>query len=94
VWYLLGQRLLQRRLLLFLAKGIYGLLQLYLPSSFLLDLLLHDLCSLHHYPSSGHVLLHESEALIFLAKACQLIIYDSFDFLLKILALVISSFGF
>jgi hypothetical protein len=80
--------------LLLLVKGVYSLLQLCLPCSFLLDLLLHDMGSLHHCPSYGHVFFHEPEALIFLAKMCQLIFYDSFDFLLRILVLVISSFDF
>jgi hypothetical protein len=65
-----------------------------LPCSFLLDLLLHDLSSLHHHPSSGHVLLHEPETFIFLVMACQLVFYDDFDFLLKILVLIILSFDF
>jgi hypothetical protein len=39
-------------------------LQLCLPFSFLLNLLLHDL------GSSSHVLLLESKALVFLVKAC------------------------
>jgi hypothetical protein len=75
----LQRRFLQWRFLPLLVKGIYGLLQL---------------SSLHHSPWSSHVLLHEPEALISLAKACQLVVYDDFDFLLIILVLVISSFGF
>jgi hypothetical protein len=77
-----------------LAKDIYGLVQLKLRCSFLLDLLLHDLGSLHHCHLSGHVHLHEPDALIFLVKACQVMLYDSFNFLLGILALVIFSFDF
>jgi hypothetical protein len=77
-----------------LVKSVYSLLQLYLPCFFLLDLLPHDLSSLHHRPSSGHVLLHKPGAFIFLVKACQLVFYDSFDFLLRVLVLIIMSFGF
>jgi hypothetical protein len=91
---MLQQKLLHRRFLPLLVKGIYSLLQLYLPCSFLLDLLLYDLSSLHHRPSSGHVLLHELEAFIFLVKACQLVFYDDFDFLLRVLVLIILSFDF
>jgi hypothetical protein len=81
---LVQQWLLDQRLLL-LGKSVYSLLQLYLPCSFLLDLLVHDLGSLHHHPSSGHVLLHESEVFIF---------NDDFNFLLRVLMLIILSFGF
>jgi hypothetical protein len=84
---------LQQRLLLLLVKVIYSLLQLYLSCSFLLDLMLHDLNSLHHCRSSGHVLLHEPEVFIFLAKARQLILYDCFDFFLRIMVLIIFSFN-
>jgi hypothetical protein len=34
------------------------------------------------------------EAFIFLVKACQLIFYDDFNFLLRVLMLIILSFGF
>jgi hypothetical protein len=60
----------------------------------LFDLLLHDLSSLHDRPSSGHVLLHEPKAFILLAKACQLVFYDDFNLILKVLMLIILSFGF
>jgi hypothetical protein len=40
-----------------LAKVFYSALQLSLRNSFLLNLLLHDLDSLHNYPSPGHLLL-------------------------------------
>jgi hypothetical protein len=93
-WRLLQWRLLRQRLLLLLAKSVYSLLQLYLPCSFLLDLLLHDLSSLNHNHLSGHVPLHELKAFIFLLKACQLIFYNGFDFLLRVLVLIILSFGF
>jgi hypothetical protein len=36
----------------------------------LLDLLLHDLSPFHNRALSGHVLLHEPKALIFLMKVC------------------------
>jgi hypothetical protein len=55
-------------LLLLLVKDIYDLLQLCLPFSFLLNLLLHDLGSVHHCPSSGHMFLLNPEELIFLVK--------------------------
>jgi hypothetical protein len=38
--------------------------------------------------------LHELKAFIFLLKACQLIFYNGFDFLLRVLVLIILSFGF
>jgi hypothetical protein len=66
-------------------KVLYFSLQLRLSHSFLFNLLLHDLGSLGHCLSSGHLLLHESQALIFLAKASQLILlwfFLSFDVLL------------
>jgi hypothetical protein len=56
--------------------------------------LLHDLSSLQNHPSSGHVLLHEPDAFIFLVKACQLIFDDDFDFLLRVLVLIVLSFSF
>jgi hypothetical protein len=73
--------LLQRGLMFLTMKVLYCLLQLRLSRSFLFDLLLHNLGSLGHCLSSGHVLLHESQALIFLAKVCQLILDDCFDLL-------------
>jgi hypothetical protein len=93
-WYMLWQRLLQRRLLLLSAKDIYGLVQLCLPCSFFIDLLLHDLNSLHRCPSFGHMFLLEPEALIFLVKSCELVFYNDFDFLFRILVLVAASFDF
>jgi hypothetical protein len=39
------------------------------------------------------VLLHDSEAFIFLA-ACQLVLYNGFNFLLRVLVMIIFSFGF
>jgi hypothetical protein len=80
--------------LLLLTKDVNGLLELRLPCSFLLDLLLHNLGSLHCCPSFGHIFLLEPEALVFMPKVCQLLCYDSFDFLLKILVLIIVGFSF
>jgi hypothetical protein len=77
---------------LLLVKSFYGLLQLCLHCSLLLHLLLHDLS--HDCPSFGHVLLHEPKALVFLVKACQLVLDDGFDFILKVLMLIFLSFGF
>jgi hypothetical protein len=77
-----------------LAKGVYSLLQLCSPCSFPLYLLLYDLSSFHRRPSSGHLLLHEPEMFIFLAKVCKFVLYDSFDFLLRVLVLIMLSFGF
>jgi hypothetical protein len=68
-----------------LAKGFYDSLHLGLRCSLLLDLLLHDLDSLHNCPSPGHLFLYQSMVFIFLTKACQLIFNDSFDFFLRIL---------
>jgi hypothetical protein len=85
---------LQRRLLLLLllANDVYGLLQLRLPYAFLLNLQLYDLGSLHCCPSSGHIFLLEPEALVLVLKICQL--YDGgFDFLLRILVLIIAGFS-
>jgi hypothetical protein len=92
-WHLLLQRLLQRSLLVLLVKGVYGLLQLYLPYPLLLYLLPHDLSPLHNCPSSDHVLLLEPKVLVFLAKVYQFILYKSLDFLI-ILMLVIFSLDF
>jgi hypothetical protein len=39
------------------------------------------------------VLLHEPEVFIFLAKARRLILYDCFDFFLRIMVLIIFSFN-
>jgi hypothetical protein len=60
----------------------------------LLNLLLHDLSSLHNRSSSDHVLQQESKALILLAKVCQLIFYDGIDFILKVVMLILLSFSF
>jgi hypothetical protein len=60
----------------------------------LLDLLLHDLRSLYDHPSFVHVLLHEPKALVFLAKVCQFVLDDGFDFILKVLMLIFLSFSF
>jgi hypothetical protein len=54
--------------------------------------MLHDLRSSPNHPSSGHVLLHEPHALILLEKVCQLIFDDCFDFLLRVLLLVLLDF--
>jgi hypothetical protein len=78
--------------MLLVAKSFYGLLQLCLRCSFLLDLLPHDLSSLHDHPSCGHVFLHKPKAFIFLAEARQLIFNDSFNFILKILMLILLGF--
>jgi hypothetical protein len=40
------------------------------------------------------VLLHEPKAFIFLAKVCQLVFYDGFDFTLRVLMLIFVSFVF
>jgi hypothetical protein len=98
-WGLLQQSLLRCRLLhwgffLLVMKSIYGLLQLCLCCSLLLDLLLCDLSSLHDRPLFGHVLLHEPKVFVLLAKACQLIFYDDFDFILRVLLLIFLGFGF
>jgi hypothetical protein len=69
--------------MLLLAKGFDGLL---------LNLLLHDLCSLLDRPSSGHVLPYLVKAFILLVKARQLIFNNSFDFFLGILLLTPLSF--
>jgi hypothetical protein len=70
---------------LLLAKGFYGSLQLSLHCSFLLDLVLHDMGSLHDCTSPGHLFMYQSKALVFLMKACQLIFNDKFYFFHKIL---------
>jgi hypothetical protein len=62
-------------------KVLYCSLQCHQSHSFLFNLLLHNLDSLGHCLSSGHLLLQESQALIFLVKACQLILDDCFDLL-------------
>jgi hypothetical protein len=79
--------------MLLLEKGFYCLPQLCLGCSFLFDLLLHDLRSPSNCPSSGHVLLHETKALILLAKARQLIFNDCFDFFLRVLLLILLGFN-
>jgi hypothetical protein len=75
-------------------KGVYGLLHLCLPCPFFLGLMLYDMGSLHYFPLSGHTLLLEPEALVVLPKVCQLIFYDNFNFLLRILVLIIAGFSF
>jgi hypothetical protein len=40
------------------------------------------------------VLLHEPKVFVLLAKACQLIFYDGFDFILRVLLLIFLGFGF
>jgi hypothetical protein len=62
--------------------------------SLLLNLRLYDLSSLHDRPSFGHVLLHEPKALIFLAKVCQLVLNDGFNFILRVLMLIFLNFDF
>jgi hypothetical protein len=59
-----------------LTKVFYHSLQLRLSSSFMFDLLLHNLGSFGHCLSSGHLLLHKSQTLILLAEACQFILDD------------------
>jgi hypothetical protein len=56
------------------------------------NLLLHNLSSFSHYLSSGHLLLHKSQALIFLEEACQFILDDCFDLFFRVLLLVFLSF--
>jgi hypothetical protein len=68
-------------------KSIYGLLQLCLCCSLLLDLLLHDLSSLHD-------LTREPKAFILLVKACQLIFYDGIDVILRVLMMIFLGFDF
>jgi hypothetical protein len=70
------------------------MLKLCLSCPLLLDLLLHDLSSLHNRPSSGHVLLHELKVSIFLVIVCQLIFYDGFNFILRVLMMIFLSFSF
>jgi hypothetical protein len=53
-----------------LTKMFYYVLQLYLSCSFLLDLLLHDLCSFRERFPPGQVFLYEPQTLILLAEAC------------------------
>jgi hypothetical protein len=48
--------------------------------------------ALGHCLSSSHMLLHESQALIFLVKACQLIFDYCFDLLFRILQWIFLSF--
>jgi hypothetical protein len=59
----------------------------------LLDLLLHVLRSLHDNPLPGHVLQHEPKAVIFPAKACQLVLNEGFDFVLVFLMFILLGFG-
>jgi hypothetical protein len=71
---------------------LYCSLQFRLNHSFLFNLLLHYLDSLGHCLSSGHLFLHESQMLIFLAKARQLILGDCFDLLFRVLLRFFLSF--
>jgi hypothetical protein len=77
-----------------LMKVFYCSLQLCLSSSFLFDLLLHELSTLGHCLSSGHLLVYESEALIFLVGTCYFIHDDYFDLVFQVLLLIFLSFGF
>jgi hypothetical protein len=60
----------------------------------LFDLLLHNLGSLGHCLSSSHLLLHESQTLIFLMESYQFIFNDCFDLFFQFLLLIFLSFGF
>jgi hypothetical protein len=64
----LWRRFLQSSLTFLMVKMFYYLLELHLDCSFLLDLLLHSLCSFCHCFPSCHLLLHGSQTLILLAK--------------------------
>jgi hypothetical protein len=66
------------------AKSFDGMLQLNLCCSLFLNLLLHDLSSLHEHLSSGHVLQHKPKALVLLVKTCHLVLDDDFDFILSL----------
>jgi hypothetical protein len=79
--------------MLFLSEIFYGSLQLSLHCSFLLDLLLHDLCSLHDCSSPDHLPKQQPKVLIFLAKACQLIFNNSFNFIREVLLVVFYVLG-
>jgi hypothetical protein len=70
-----------------LMKVLYCSQQLCLSCSFLFDLLSHDLGSLGHCLSSGHMLVYELQALIFLVKVCQFILDDCFNLFFQVLAL-------
>jgi hypothetical protein len=59
-----------------------------LGCSFLFKLPLHDLRSFHHRLSPIQVLLHESQALILMAEACQFIFDDCFILFFRVLLLV------
>jgi hypothetical protein len=89
---LLQRRLLHSGLMFLTTKVIYCSLQLQLNPSFLFDLLLHDLGSLGHFLSSGHMHLHESKTPIFLVKVRQLILDDCFDLLFRVLLWFFLSF--
>jgi hypothetical protein len=58
----------------------------------LLNLLLHDLGSLHNCSLPDHLLLHQPKSLIFLAKVHQLIFNDGFNLFLRILLVVFQGF--
>jgi hypothetical protein len=79
--------------MLLLVTVFYCSLQLYLGCSFLFNLLLHNLRSFRHRHSPGHVLVHEAQVLILLAKSCQLIFDDCFDFFFRALLQVLLVFG-
>jgi hypothetical protein len=81
----LWRRFLQCSLTFLTVKMFYCLLELHLDCSFLLDLLLHSLCSFCHCFPSCHLLLHGSQTLILLAKPCQLVLNDCFNFFFRIL---------
>jgi hypothetical protein len=55
--------------------------------------MLHDLSSLYDHPLSDHEFLHKLKVLIFLVKACQLMLDDSFNFILIILMFVFLGIG-
>jgi hypothetical protein len=74
--------------MLFLKEIFYGSLYLSLHCSFLLGLLLLDLRSLHDCSSPGHLLLQQPMALIFMAKACQVVFNDGFDLFLGVLLVI------
>jgi hypothetical protein len=78
---LLQRRLLHCRFIFLVTEALYCFLQLYLSHSLMIYLLLHYLGSLGHCFPSDHLLLHESQMLIFLVKACQLILDDCFNLL-------------
>jgi hypothetical protein len=86
-------RALALRLVFLLIEMFYCSLQLCLSCSSLFDLLLHGLSSFRHCLSPGQLFLHESQVLILLMEACQLVFDDCFDLLFRILLLILLSFG-